>query len=125
HCALWKNGAYHRDVSPSSLMYRIADQEIMGVLNDFDLASVEEGPSRTERTGMVPFMETDLLEDRGLEREIKHVYEHDAESFIWALVWITLRYDNGMLRTMDRPLDEWLIVDAMCVRGEKGCLFVK
>ncbi|KAI5982603.1 hypothetical protein EDC04DRAFT_2522401, partial [Pisolithus marmoratus] len=81
HCALWKNGAYHRDVSPSGLMYRIVDQETMGVLNDVDLASVEEGPFRTKRTGMVTFMETDLLEDRGLEREIKHVYEHDAESF--------------------------------------------
>ncbi|KAI6031018.1 hypothetical protein EDC04DRAFT_2898301 [Pisolithus marmoratus] len=117
HFSPWKNGVYHRDITLPNLMYRIVDGKIMDVLDDVDLSSIEEGPSGTERTGTVPFMATDLLEDRELEGEIKHVYEHDAESFIWVLTWITLRYDNGMLRTTDRPLDEWLTVDGSYKAG--------
>ncbi|KAI5994954.1 hypothetical protein EDC04DRAFT_2586054 [Pisolithus marmoratus] len=43
---------------------------------------------------MILFMATDLLEDQELEGEIKHVYEHDTELFIWVLTWITLCYDT-------------------------------
>lgn len=91
----------------------------MGVLNDFDLASTEGDDIGTERTGTVPFMALDLLRRHGIYNQIKHGYQHDAESFIWVLAWITLRYDNGMLRATGRPLDEWLNVDAPSCVGEK------
>ncbi|KAH0835806.1 hypothetical protein J3R83DRAFT_9663, partial [Lanmaoa asiatica] len=74
------------------------------------------GPTGNECTGTAPFVAVDLLAQEGLAGEIKHVYAHDAESFIWVLVWISLRYDDGKLRKQDRLLDQWLKVDALgCV----------
>ncbi|KAI6043696.1 PLC-like phosphodiesterase [Pisolithus marmoratus] len=120
HLALCKNDIYHRDVSSSNLMYKqIADGTIIGVLNELDMALIKDGPTGTVCTGTVPFMGLALLSERGLGGQITHSYEHDVESFIWSLTWVTLRYDNGVLRTTGRPLDEWLAVDALSCRKKK------
>ncbi|KAG1796386.1 uncharacterized protein HD556DRAFT_298771 [Suillus plorans] len=124
HRALWKRGVHHRDVSPDNLMgYRLRGR-FMGVLNDFDLSSIKESlssiqgsPKGFERTGTVPFMALNLLMP-GAGR-VEHVYRHDAESFIWVLTWICLRYKKGKLLRKRRPLDEWLTTDAM------GCFYKK
>ncbi|KAH7891040.1 hypothetical protein F5I97DRAFT_1976866 [Phlebopus sp. FC_14] len=118
HFVLWTNGVRHRDVSPSNLMYRIVDGMIVGVLIDFDLASLGDGVTGTERTGTVPFMALDLLTEEALRGEVKHPYEHDAESFIWLLTWISLRYSNGQ-PMKNKALDKWLIVDAVTCREKK------
>ena len=118
HLALWRNGVHHRDVSASNLMYK--DEDGAGVLNDFDLATIKEGVTGNERTDSVPFMAMELLSEKGLAGGIKHVYAHDAESFIWVLVWISLRYEDGKLREQDRPYDEWLKVDAHGCEKEKS-----
>ncbi|KAI6042247.1 PLC-like phosphodiesterase [Pisolithus marmoratus] len=122
HLGLWKNGVYHGDVSPPNIMYKqIADGTIAGGLHDFDIALIEVGPTGTVCAGTVPFMALALLSERGLDGQIKHSYEHDVESFIWTLTWVTLRYDNGALRTTGRPLDEWLAVDALSCRKKRTC----
>ncbi|KAF8414606.1 hypothetical protein L210DRAFT_3721180 [Boletus edulis BED1] len=54
HLALWKKQVYHRDISASNLMYRIDNGKIVGVLNDFDLASTQQSATGTECTGTVP-----------------------------------------------------------------------
>ncbi|KAH7891062.1 hypothetical protein F5I97DRAFT_1964446 [Phlebopus sp. FC_14] len=119
HFVLWTNGVRHRDVSPSNLMYRIVNGKIVGVLNDFDLASLGDGVTGTERTGTVPFMALGLLTEKALRGEVMHLYEHDAESFIWVLTWISLRYSNGKpLKNVQ--LDKWLIVDAVTCREKKS-----
>ncbi|KAH7891046.1 hypothetical protein F5I97DRAFT_124292 [Phlebopus sp. FC_14] len=118
HFVLWTNGVRHRDVSPSNLMYRIVNGKIVGVLNDFDLASLGGGVTGTERTGTVPFMALDLLTEKALRGEVMHLYEHDAESFIWVLTWISLRYSNGQ-PMKNKALDKWLIVDAVTCMKEK------
>ncbi|KAH0829145.1 hypothetical protein J3R83DRAFT_2639 [Lanmaoa asiatica] len=121
HRALWKGGVYHRDVSPSNLMYRMDKQkQIVAVLNDFDLASTKAIAIGTQRTGTVPFMAVELLDEIALQGDVAHLYGHDAESFIWTLIWITLRYTNGKLKgDRDRPLDTWLTVDATGCAKEK------
>ncbi|KAH7891055.1 hypothetical protein F5I97DRAFT_1964440 [Phlebopus sp. FC_14] len=120
HLMLWQNGVYHRDVSPSNLMYyRDKDGNVVGVLNDFDLASLGDGVTGTERTGTVPFMALDLLTEKALRGEVKHLYEHDAESFIWVLTWISLRYSNGQ-PMRNKALDQWLIVDAVRCGQQKS-----
>ncbi|KAG0694105.1 hypothetical protein DFH29DRAFT_838758, partial [Suillus ampliporus] len=98
HRALWKNGVRHRDVSPSNLMvYKLGDLWI-GVLNDYDLSSTQNhSPSGRERTGMVPFMALDLLTKKAIAGEVEHLYQHDAESLIWVLGWVCLRYEGGKL----------------------------
>ncbi|KAG1772481.1 hypothetical protein EV702DRAFT_1033620 [Suillus placidus] len=126
HRALWKRGVHHRDVSPSNLMgYRLGGRFI-GVLNDFDLSSIirflssiKDAPKGFERTGTVPFMSLHLLVPKAIAGQVEHVYYHDAESFIWVLTWICLRYKNGKLLSRNRPLDEWLTVDARGCHKEK------
>ncbi|KAG1804617.1 hypothetical protein EV424DRAFT_1517365 [Suillus variegatus] len=121
HRALWKGGVLHRDVSPSNLMvYRLRGQYI-GVLNDYDLSSFKrDGPRGLERTGTVPFMAADLLTPDGVAGKVEHVYAHDAESLIWVLTWVCLRYEGGNLLSKNRPLEEWLKVDASLCQARKA-----
>ncbi|KAG0698937.1 hypothetical protein DFH29DRAFT_855372 [Suillus ampliporus] len=129
HRILWTNDVHHRDVRPSNLMvHETSDGRFIGVLNDYDLSSTRHGgsePSGTERTGTVPFMAIDLTQ-KALHGKVEHVYKHDAESFMWVLVWVCLRYEGGELLSKGRPLDEWLRVDAIgCMEKKTAFLFVR
>ncbi|KAG1730062.1 hypothetical protein EDB19DRAFT_1832147 [Suillus lakei] len=87
---------HHRDVSYSNLMvYETSDGRWIGVLNDFDLSSTRDTPSGQERTGTVPFMALDLLTKEAINGQVKHLYQHDAESFIWVLTWVCICYEDG------------------------------
>ncbi|KAG2096070.1 uncharacterized protein F5147DRAFT_778431 [Suillus discolor] len=122
HLTLWKKGVYHRDVSPGNLMWYWKDGKRIGVLNDYDLSSLADdpGPRGNERTGTVPFMALDLLTKEGQRGEVKHVYRHDVESFMWCFAWISLRYKNGViLPPRLRPLDEWATLGAVTCGREK------
>ncbi|KAG2127932.1 uncharacterized protein EDB93DRAFT_1340894 [Suillus bovinus] len=121
HHAPWKI-VHHRDVSPSNLMgYRLRGK-FTAVLNDYDLSSFKrDGPTGLERTGTVPFMAVNLLTPRAIAGEVEHVYAHDAESFIWVLTWICLRYEGGKLLSKNRPLEEeWLKLDAFTCAEKKS-----
>ncbi|KAG2363793.1 hypothetical protein BDR07DRAFT_1403336 [Suillus spraguei] len=121
HYALWGNNVHHRDVSPSNLMvYKTSDGRYIGVLNDFDLSSTQDSPSGQERTGTIPFMAMELLTEEAIKGNIKHLYRHDAESFIWVLTWVCLRYEEGQLLRKGRRLDKWLKEDAIGCRKEKS-----
>ncbi|KAG1893873.1 uncharacterized protein F5891DRAFT_1256963 [Suillus fuscotomentosus] len=122
HLTLWKEGVHHRDVSPGNLMWYWRDDKRIGVLNDYDLSSLADdlGPRGNERTGTVPFMALDLLTKEGQRGEVKHLYRHDLESFIWCFAWISLRYENGVLLSRRlRPLDEWATLGAVACGVEK------
>jgi hypothetical protein len=101
------------------MVYKTADDEWVGVLNDYDLSSVQEdGPGGNERTGTIPFMALALLTTKAIKGEVEHLYQHDAELFIWVLTWVCLRYENGKVRS-DRPLHAWLKEDANGYRKKK------
>ena len=91
HLRLWINGIHHGDISLNNLMYCLSPGgEPNGVLNDYDLASWAKFPTtNSDRTGTIPFMALDMLKG-GLEKRIPRLYRHDAESFIWVLVYITV-----------------------------------
>ncbi|KAG2358480.1 hypothetical protein BDR07DRAFT_1417738 [Suillus spraguei] len=121
HRALWKGGVLHRDVSPSNLMVYRLRGKFIGVLNDYDLSSFKrDGPSSLERTGTVPFMAVHLLTVEAIAGKVEHLYAHDAESFIWVLMWVCLRYEGGKLLSKNRPLEHWLKLDAHGCRKEKN-----
>jgi serine/threonine protein kinase len=121
HYALWENGVHHRDISPSNLMvYRTSDGRWIGVLNDFDLSSTRDTPSGQERTGTVPFMALELLTEEAIEGQVKHLYQHDAESFIWVLTWVCLCYEDGVYIGKGTKLNAWLRVDADGCREKKN-----
>jgi hypothetical protein len=68
-------------------------------------------------------MALDLLSKKGQRGEVKHLYRHDLESFVWVLVWVSLRYKDGrLLPRKSRPFDEWATVDAETC-GEKKSFF--
>ncbi|KAG0706490.1 hypothetical protein DFH29DRAFT_845929 [Suillus ampliporus] len=128
HLALWKGGVLHRDVSPGNMMYYRKKGALMGVLNDYDLSSlaIALGPEGNERTGTVPFMALDLLSQKGQAGEVKHLYRHDLESFIWVLVWVSFRYREGVLRPREtRHFDAWATTDAVACGKEKSWFLLR
>ncbi|KAG0693398.1 hypothetical protein DFH29DRAFT_1084235 [Suillus ampliporus] len=125
HYALWKKGVRHRDVSPSNIMvYKTPDGRFIGVLNDYDLSSTQCTPRGNERTGTVPFMAISLLTPKAIAGKVEHLYRHDAESLVWVLVWVCVRYEGGELLSKGRPLDDWLKADATGCLKEKSDLCV-
>ncbi|KAG2357231.1 hypothetical protein BDR07DRAFT_1463667 [Suillus spraguei] len=70
HVTLWKQGVFHRDVSPDNLMWYWKDGKRVGVLNDYDLSSLADdtAPRGNERTGMRPFMALELLSTQGTHK---------------------------------------------------------
>ncbi|KAG2052907.1 hypothetical protein BDR06DRAFT_1021720 [Suillus hirtellus] len=121
HRALWKGGVLHRDVSPSNLMWYRLHGQFTAVLNDYDLSSFNrDGPRGLERTGTVPFMAVDILSPDAMAGKVEHVYAYDAESLIWVLTWVCLRYEEGKLLSKNRPLEDWLKVDACTCADKKG-----
>jgi hypothetical protein len=122
HFDLWQGGVYHRDVSVPNMMWRKdKNGTLIGVLNNYDLSSlaIAQDPQGNKCTGTVPFMALDLLSKQGQRGEIKHLYRHDLESFMWVLAWVCLHYKGGKLLTSGRPLDEWATKDAETVAKEK------
>ncbi|KAH7918882.1 hypothetical protein BV22DRAFT_1041432 [Leucogyrophana mollusca] len=123
HYELWKHGIHHCDINESSLMYyRNAQGVAVGVLNDYDLASIIEGHQGNGRVGTMPFMAIELLDQEGPAGHITPKYHHVVESLIWVLAWVTLRFehrDGTRLQCKDRPLQAWLSTQAVACGKEK------
>jgi len=66
-----------------------------------------------------------LLTKKAIEGKVEHLYQHDAESFIWVLTWVCLRYEDGELLHKGRLLDEWLRVDAIGCHEKKSSFLSK
>ena len=85
-----------------------------GVLNDFDLSTImnpgDRNPNRQglERTGTLPFMAAELLENEGFDGKIPRRYEHELESFSWVLVWVSRCVLGGQESRRPQRLEEWL-----------------
>jgi len=73
------------------------DRRNVGILNDFDLAKLADqaGGSGQDNTGTLPFMALDLLSEKGLRGEIPRRYRHEAESFAWSLICLSLSMIEG------------------------------
>jgi Fungal protein kinase len=108
HHHLWVGGVAHNDVSVKNLMYDKLNEDC-GILNDYDLAHLKgkPRPSGIERTGTMPFMALDLLTKDAWDGKIERRYRHDCESFVWVLLWICCRYDNGK-EISNAPLSEFM-----------------
>lgn len=125
HRILWVSDVRHYDVSLSNHMaYRTPDGLVMGIINDCDLSSSQNGTSGHERTAMVPFMAVDLVTKEAIEGNVEPLYQHVAESFIWVFVWVILQYEDGKLLSKNRPLDYMLTIDAVDCQEFK-CGFLK
>jgi len=80
------------------MFYRDSAGEVIGVLNDFDLSLMGDISSGRERIGTPLFMARSFLHYHAICDEGEqpvHEYWHDAESFIWVLLWVSRRYAHG------------------------------
>ncbi|KAF8621877.1 hypothetical protein AX15_007434 [Amanita polypyramis BW_CC] len=77
------------DMSSHVVRYPGVASVVTMVTNDPSLAA--EAEALTNRTGTVPFMALDLLDEDGPTPT--HLYRHDLESFLWILIWAAVHYD--------------------------------
>ncbi|KAG1844802.1 hypothetical protein DFJ58DRAFT_515180 [Suillus subalutaceus] len=70
-------------------------------------------------------MALDVLSAKAQQGEVKHLYRHDLESFMWVFAWVFLRYKQRVLLPCgSRPFDEWATLDAIAC-GEKKLFFLE
>lgn len=104
----------------------IKSDTIVGILNDFDLASVMEcgatSPPKIgfRRTGVPLFMSMDLLSDAALHADVPRLYRHELESFAWVLLYASLCVKDGKEDLDVEPFRNWLSIKPPQLRKEKG-----
>ncbi|KIJ62093.1 hypothetical protein HYDPIDRAFT_114941 [Hydnomerulius pinastri MD-312] len=117
HYELWNAGMQDWEISCENLMYYERDGKIIGVLHDFDLLTFKNWTRcPLPRPGTLHFMPIDLLGTGGCR--VPHMYQHDLESFIWVLTWISLQFSGGV-RQNPGLLDHWLKADPMICEARK------
>jgi hypothetical protein len=104
-------------------MHRVHEGKIYGVLNDFDLSyqMTDEHPNPVQatseqRTGTLPFMAIDLLEN---DPPPSHGYRHDLESFMWVILFHIGQYRDGKSVGGSGPYHQWLLADRKALVLEK------
>lgn len=111
HRILWENGIFRCDISLSNLVfYRTSRGRVIGVLNDYDLSSIQDDcPRGNDHKGTVPFLSISLFTLLStVEGSVEHVYRHDVESLVWVSVRDCFHYEDGKPRKKNKPFCEWL-----------------
>ncbi|GLB44606.1 hypothetical protein LshimejAT787_1702330 [Lyophyllum shimeji] len=121
HAFLWKHGVEHGDPSLWNIMYSV--QHRCGVLADYDLSVFRHLPRvlGTDRTGTIPFMALDLLRAEYWNGKLERKFYHELEAFIWILVFVFLRYQDGRARK-DTLVERWMTADYNACREAKFSL---
>ena len=105
-------------------MYRRKGEEICGVLNDFDLATIrgDSSPSSKQRTGTKPYMAIQLLRETKGD-PVVHGYRHDLESLFYVILILTSCFEDGK-EISDPPLQEWFSLDSQKLSDAKSALIL-
>ncbi|KAI9065677.1 hypothetical protein FKP32DRAFT_1647135 [Trametes sanguinea] len=110
-----KAGILHRDVSAYNIMWQPSGGTGNFVLCDFDLAidvrrdgsALERVATAPHRTGTLPFLALELLEN---DRTPHRLY-HDYESLFWVVLWCAMKVDyrdkNTDRAAIDNVLHGW------------------
>ena len=116
HELRYKAKIVHRDVSPNNIMVEMRNGEPFFILNDFDLATFVQDngkqlnpASSRHRTGTLPFMAIELLQDTAkplakvksgrMLFQVVHRLRHDWESLLWVALWCMLTMDPDVSGT--------------------------
>jgi len=104
---------------------------MIGVLNDFDLASVmQRGATSPPKIGYrgigTPlFMAVNLLSKKALRSEVPRLYRHDLESFAWVLLYGSLCVKDGKENLDVEPFRDWVSIDSSQLYNAKTTLVQK
>ncbi|KAI5115612.1 hypothetical protein M0805_004097 [Coniferiporia weirii] len=98
-------GLLHRDISITNLAFYVVNNKVIGVLIDFDLASLPPYTRASKhRTGTAPFMAREVLN----KRDYCHGVHHELESFLYIAVWHGAGYKGYTLQPGRHDvLKEW------------------
>ncbi|KAJ2877726.1 hypothetical protein FB639_003639 [Coemansia asiatica] len=119
HYAIYKEcKILHRDISIGNIMFRRTDEGVSGLLIDFDHSKDEEedgGATHDMRTGTLPFMSINSLENNHTKRNVLD----DWESLIYILCWIgTYGYNSKTRREFENGeslmIRQWVADDMKC-----------
>ena len=102
-------------------MYYCEADSGVGVLNDWDLATVlsPSATHNTDRTGTIPLMALQLLEGE----RVVHMFRHDAESFIWVFLWVCGCSNGSRREVLVAPYKVWRKLDMLaCQIARRGFL---
>ena len=99
-------------------MYYREGDSVVGVLNDWDLATVlsSSATPNTDRTGTIPFMALQLLEGE----RVTHMFRHDAESFIWLFLWVCGCSDGSTSEVLVAPYKVWRKLDMLACQEKRA-----
>ena len=99
-------------------MYYCEGDSVVGVLKDWDLATVHSssGTPNTDRTGTIPFMALQLLSGE----HVVHMFRHDAESFIWLFFWVCGCSDGSTSEVLVAPYKVWRKLDMLACKTDRG-----
>ncbi|KAF8701409.1 hypothetical protein AX14_000444 [Amanita brunnescens Koide BX004] len=109
HYAAYRQGrVLHRDLSINNLMCDKQSTRYIGILSDWDLASLIDdrnaviASNAKHRTGTIPFMSIHLLKSSP-----PHRYCHDLESFFYILIWAAFQKwnDSNLLDAAEPKLN--------------------
>ena len=99
------------------MMYYRGGDSVVGVLNDWDLATVlsSSATPNTDRTGTIPFMALQLLSGE----RVVHMFRHDAESFIWLFLWVCGCSNGSTREVLVAPYKAWRKLDMLACQEKR------
>ena len=81
-------GILHRDLSQRNFMCRFIDDQVYGVLMDYDISSWVYMNNSRQRVGTPPYMAQELLKGTSAA----HLYRHDIESLFYIMLLTCARH---------------------------------
>ena len=99
-------------------MYDCEGDNVVGVLNYWDLATVFSSSTtpNTDRTGTIPFMALQLLSGK----RVVPMFRHDVESFFWLFLWVCGCPDGSRREVLVAPYKVWRKLDMHACKIERG-----
>jgi hypothetical protein len=100
--------------------------KILGVLTDWDLATVKElGEHHGDRrTGTIPFMAIDILCEDFWKGKIPRMYRHELEGFIWVLPWVLFQFQDKQY-TPHGIFKTWIDIKYSTVQSAKRSFYIE
>ncbi|KAH9934139.1 uncharacterized protein B0H18DRAFT_902748 [Fomitopsis serialis] len=126
HKLLWIGNGKHRiehtdlsfwnlGVCPFSLRVRVRDLDLARVV----IVGQPSQPQGSERTGTIPFMALDLLDDAYWKGDLERLYRHDLEAFVWVTVYYAWAFNDEGVEDEASPVQAWLTNDYDLCRLKK------
>ncbi|KAI0827171.1 hypothetical protein BC628DRAFT_207803 [Trametes gibbosa] len=132
-------GLLHGNVSYTNILWELEapNGPVHFILNDFDLEIDTNdrdatGPTSQHRTGTLPFMAIEPLENMAKpvgSQTVLHQLYHDYESLFWVALWSAMKTERNISDAMDKEIravvSRWETGDYETIAHRKNSLFTR